>query len=208
MNYKLLSLALLLIIIACQPDNFDEIAEEALPYEPVILEEGNQISLRFREKETNHEQGYGVVVKSFGDDAYHLSSDTIVVCETTTTITDNGITETNTVLARFSKFYVNFYIGTNGEIYGSHAYITELSNQNERSTFYGGFPFTPKCSQDYPIIVNIEEKTSELIRGTFEAEFFQSVADSLIAPAPDNCADWESVGILRAAFAVPLTICE
>lgn len=208
MNYKLFLLAFILIIIACQPDNFDKITEEALPYEPIILEEGHKISYRFKEKLTNHEQGYGVVIKSFGDQAYHLSSDTILVCETTTTITGDNSTQTSLVHAQFSNFYTNFHIGSNGEIYGSTAYLTEKSAQNEWTIFYGGFPFTPKCSQDYPVVLNIEEKTTEFISGTFEAEFFQSVADSLIAPAPDNCADWESVGIMRAAFAVPLTICD
>ena len=77
-----------------------------------------------------------------------------------------------------------------------------------RDSYYGGFPFTPKCSNNFPITLNIEEETADFISGTFEAEFFQSVADTLIAPAPDNCDDWESVGRMRAAFAIPLNNCE
>ncbi|MEM1121509.1 MAG: hypothetical protein AAGJ18_13755 [Bacteroidota bacterium] len=207
-KYSFLFFAFCLFIIACQPDNFDEIIEEPLPYEPVVLEEGNQISFRFKGRNTNYPQGYGVVVESSSSKRYYLSSDTVLVCETSIVDTDSSSIESSNVIVRFNDFFINFTEDINGEIRTASGTIIQTSDQNERTTFIGGWPFVPKCSSDYPTVLTIEEKTSEMIKGTFEAEFFQSVVDSLIPPAPDNCADWESVGIMRAAFAIPLTVCE
>ena len=206
MKYVIFFLSIIFIVVACQPDNFDEITTETLPFEPIVLEEGSKIKYRFKEKETVHEQGYGVVADFFDHDYYYLSSDTITLCEVSYNVDGSG--GLLNVISRFADFYITFSTDENGEVYGPSGCIVETLGENDRVNYYGGFPFTPKCSNNTPITLNIEEKTDEFISGTFEAEFFRSIADSLIPPAPDNCDDWESVGVMRAAFAVPLTICE
>ena len=209
MNFRLFFLAITLLVVACQADNFDEITEVALPYEPIILEEGSQITYRLKQKGTNFNRGYGVVIEDFGIEDYYLSSDTITLCETETTIfPEGGGTSSTNIIASFSNFYITFSIDEPGNVFPGTAYIVEVLGENDILTYYGGFPFVPKCSEDYSTIVNIEEKTDEFIRGTYEAEFFQSVVDSLIAPYPDNCNDWESVGLMQAAFTIPLNTCE
>ncbi len=199
-------LSIIFIIVACEPDNFDEITTETLPFEPIVLEEGSKIKYRFKEKETVHEQGYGVVANFFDTKDYYLSSDTITLCEIS--YREDGLNGTLNVISRFADFYITFSIDENGNVFAPSGYIVEKLGENERVNYYGGFPFTPKCSNNTPVTLNIEEKTDEFISGTFEAEFFKSVDDALIPPAPDNCDDWESVGVMKAAFAVPLTACE
>lgn len=206
MKSVLFFLSIIFLVVACQPDNFDEITTETLPFEPIVLEEGSKIKYRFKEKETVHEQGYGVVVNSFDTKDYYLSSDTITLCEVNQS--EGGLGDTSNVIGRFSEFYITFSTDENGEVYAPSGYIVETLGDNNRVNYYGGFPFTPECSTNTPITLNIEEKTDDFISGTFEAEFFQSVVDSLIPPVPDNCDDWESVGVMKAAFAVPLTVCE
>lgn len=206
MKFQLFFLSLIFIVVACQPENFDEITTETLPFEPIVLEEGSKIKYRLKQKETTHEQGYGVVANFFDTEDYYLSSDTITVCEIN--YSEDGLSSTLNVVSQFADFYITFSIDENGEVFAPTGYIAERIGENDWVNYYGGFPFTPKCSNNIPTILNIEEKTDDFISGTFEAEFFQSVVDSLIPPAPDNCADWESVGVMRAAFAVPLTVCE
>ena len=147
-----------------------------------------------------------MVANIFNADNYYLSSDTITVCEITES--DDGLSRSLTVISRFSDFSVSFSVDNSGNIFGASGHILANFGTDDAVNYHGGFPFSPKCVDNSPVTLRIEELTDNFIRGTFEAEFFQSVVDSLIPPAPDNCADWESVGFMRAAFDVPLTICE
>ena len=206
MSFRLIFLFIIVSIAACTSDNFDLITEEPLDFEPVELKKGNQITYIFQNQEKSYGNGYGVFANIGDFESYYLSSDTITLCEIT--ISPNGQRTTLNVINRFSDFAVSFDIDPDGNIIGATGHIYKVFGEDDTKTYHGGFPFTPKCSTNFPITLQIEDKTDNFIRGTFEAEFFQSVVDSLIPPVPDNCDDWESVGVMRAAFALPLTKCE
>lgn len=214
MKKIILLIPFILIVISCQEGNFDENNIEILPYVPLELTEGNNISFRTSGGEAgDYERGEGVVVKGGGIDdydQYYLSSDSIKLCETSQMITDSSQTIGVQVLASFKEFYLSFHLDSWGDVHFPTGYLSLESSEKEfgRELHGGGYPFNPKCSQSIPTSLQILEITDESIKGTFEAEFFRQVTDELVAPFPDNCDEWESVGLMRAAFDVPLTICE
>jgi len=205
MNIRLLFLLCTITILACQSDNFDDIETEPLAFEPLVLKKGNQVSYSFQGEEKDYERGYGVVVDSGIFRDYFLSSDTITLCEINSS--ENNLTDTVNVITSFSNFAIIFSVDNNEKISGATGHAVLKNGENENVNVHGGFHFSSKCGNNSPVILRIEEETDKFIRGHFEAEFFQSIV-GLIPPAPDNCSDWISVGILRAAFDIPLTICE
>jgi len=206
MYQRLILLLCMFAIIACQEDNFDEFTTEPIFLEPIELKRDDQIIFRIGESEKNLERGYGVVVDFFSSDTYFLSSDTITLCDTN--FDPNGLDGTLNVIVQFSDFYVSYNTDQAGDVVNPTGAVVQVAENNEKVNYYGGFPFTPKCSTRFPTTLTIIEQTDDFVRGTFEAEFFQSIADSLIAPVPDNCDDWESVGIMQAAFNIPISICR
>lgn len=205
MSIRLLFLLCAISILACQSDNFDEIETEVIPFEPLVLKKGNQVSYSFQGEKKDYERGYGVVVDHRDYKDYFLSSDTIPLCEVT--YSEDGLSNMINVISSFSDFAVSFSTDSRGIVYGATGHAILKKGENEKVTVHGGFHFSSECGNNSPVILQIEQETDKFIRGHFEAEFFQSIA-GLIPPAPDNCSDWISVGILRAAFDIPLTICE
>lgn len=189
-NFSLIFFLGLSLFVACTPDNFDEIAENELPFTPTEIEEtGSKFSYKLQGVTKNYTNGFG---KKVTDSFYAISSDSIFCGDTYGSIRTK---------AQELGFLITYFELIPGTYIQADAVLSRIINGDTLVGFSG--ILVQNCSA--PPVITISNQTPTSLTGTYEGEFF---TPPLGGQDPNDCNNWTSIGILTADFTVPVENCN
>lgn len=172
---------------ACEQENFDETMEEVLPTDTTtIIQNDGTFQYRIEGREAVRINGFGKVRYQEGiGDSYLISSDS-VFCKPNGFYTGLG-------------FAISFDKAPGSQIHEARWGVIEKgffgnSGDLESNIYEHCDGSTGK--------LHITKETETFIEGYYEAEYFE-----LIGQNGQDCASWQSAGLIRVDFAVPLERC-
>lgn len=168
-------------------------AEFAVPLERCDVEptlEKGVFQYAFQGKPyNNYNNGFA---KLIADDRFYIVASDSIRC------TPDGMY--STAAQSDTGFVITFFKSLQNDFPGAQAVLRRVIDGDTLAVYSGAF--LRACANTQPI-VTIGRETDSILAGSYKAEFFE-----LVGQNPNDCASWRSVGVLSAAFSVPLQLCE
>jgi len=181
---------LLLGLSACDKENYDIVTEEST-FEPTeVITDDSYFSFQMADVQ-EQTGGYGALVEVAN--FYILSSDS-VFCDG-----NNGFGIISDGMGDY--FHFSFFLDSLGTVSLPFSTLNYEENGDTITVFNNSLHYD--CTPDAYPTVEFTEVSADRLTGTYRGEFFK-----LIGNDADECASWQSVGILESDFSVPLKSCQ